>query len=78
MAISSEQLRAALHDLNGQRDVRVQFDHADSCIIPKALVVPLEEDRLLKLTDGAREYLIDVQRVAWIEIGPALGSGLRA
>jgi len=24
----------------------------------------------MKLTDGAREFLVDAQRVAWVEIGP--------
>ena len=70
MSITSEQLRAALADLNGRRDVRFEFDHADNCVIPKALLVPAEEDRIIKLTDGTREYLVDSQRVAWVEIGP--------
>lgn len=73
MAITSEQLRAALADLNGQRDVRFEFDEADSCLVQKALLVPVEEDRIVKLTDGTREYLIDAQRVAWVEIGPPFG-----
>jgi hypothetical protein len=70
MPITTEQLRTALADLNGQRDVRIVFDHADACFVLKALIVPAEEDRIVKLTDGAREYLIDAQRVAWVEIGP--------
>ena len=70
MSITSEQLRAALADLNGKRDVRFEFDHADTCIVQNALIVPVEEDRIVKLTDGAREYLVDAQRVAWVEIGP--------
>ena len=70
MSITTEQLRAALADLNGQRDVRLEFDHADNCIVKNALLVPVEEDRIMKLTDGAREFLVDAQRVAWVEIGP--------
>ena len=70
MSITTEQLRAALADLNGQRDARIVFEHADACIVQKALIVPAEEDRIVKLTDGSREYLIDAQRVAWVEIGP--------
>ncbi len=69
MPMTTEQLRGALADLNGARDVRIEFDHADSCVIAKALIVPAEEDRIVKLTDGSREYLVDSQRVAWIEIG---------
>ena len=73
MAITSEQLRTALADLNGQRDVRFEFDHAAPCVVQKALLVPAEEDRIVKLTDGSHEYLIDAQRVAWVEIVAAVG-----
>lgn len=69
MSMTPDQLRAALGDLNGQRNVRIAFDHAESCTIQKALLVPAEEDNILKLTDGTREYLIDTARVAWIDIG---------
>ena len=70
MSFTSEQLRAALGDLNGLRTVRFEFDHAESCIIQNALLVPVEEDRIVKLTDGAHEFLVDSQRVSWVEIGP--------
>ncbi|MHC4590096.1 MAG: hypothetical protein ACYTE6_10920 [Planctomycetota bacterium] len=69
MAMTSEQLRTALSDLNGQRDVRIAFERADGCVIEKALLVPAEEDRIVKLTDGSREFLLDAERIAWIEIG---------
>lgn len=69
MPLSCDQLRGALAKLNGQRDVRIKFDHAESCIISGALLVPAEADNIVKLTDGSREYLIDVERVVWIEIG---------
>ena len=72
MAMTTEQLRGALGELMGQRNVRIEFDHADTCIIQKAMIVPAEEDRIVKLTDGVHEYLIDAQRVAWVEIGPTL------
>jgi hypothetical protein len=42
MPITTEQLRAALADLNGQRDVRFVFEHGESCIIHGALIVPAE------------------------------------
>ena len=70
MSMTTEQLRDALSDLNGRRSVRIAFDHAEPCTIEKALVVPVEEDRILKLTDGVHEYLVDAHRVAWLEIGP--------
>jgi hypothetical protein len=69
MPLSPDQLRTALGKLNGQRDVRIKFDHADSCIVAGALLVPAEADNIVKLTDGSREYLIDVERVVWVEIG---------
>lgn len=72
MALGTEQLRTALHDLDGTRDVRLEFDGGDPCLIAKALLVPAEPDGIVKLTDGAREYLVDADRVAWIEIGPRL------
>lgn len=69
MTLSPEQLRSALAKLNGQRDVRIHLDHGNPCVIAKALLVPAEADKILKLTDGTREYLIDSYRVMWIEIG---------
>ena len=71
MSITTDQLRTALAECNGQRDVRFVFDHAEPCTIARAMVLPVEEDRIVKLTDGAQEYLIDAQRIAWVEIGPA-------
>ncbi len=67
--MTPDQLRTALRDLNGQRDVRIEFQHAETCVIPKALLVPAEPDKIVKLTDGAHEYLLDTERIAWIEIG---------
>ena len=69
MPLSHDQLRSALGKLNGQRDVRIKFDHADACVITGALLVPAEADNIIKLTDGSREFLIDADRVVWIEIG---------
>lgn len=68
--MTSEQLRDALADLDGIRDVRIEFEHANACVVTKALLVPVEKDRIVKLTDGAREYMVDAARVAWVEIGP--------
>ncbi len=69
MSLTPEQIRSALGDLNGQRDVRVEFDHGTHCVIHRALLVPAEEDNIVKLTDGTREYLLDADRIAWVEIG---------
>jgi hypothetical protein len=67
--MTSDQLRKALAELNGKRAVHIEFDQADSCIVKHALLVPAEEDNIVKLTDGSKEFLIDAHRVAWIEIG---------
>ncbi len=65
-----DQVRTALADLNGIRDVRVRFESAGDCLIRNALLVPVEDDGLIKLTDGATEYVLNADRIVWIEIGP--------
>ncbi len=69
MPMTTDQLRAAFEKLNGQRTVRMAFERSDSCTIKNALLVPVESDQLIKLTDGVREYVVDASRVVWIEIG---------
>lgn len=69
MTMTSEQLRTALGELNGQRDLRVTFDHAEPCMIRNALLIPEEADTIVKVTDGQRIYLLDANRVAWVLIG---------
>ncbi len=69
MTMTPEQLREALGELNGQRDLRFEFDHADACTITKALLIPAESDNIVKVTDGSHVYFIDAERVAWVEIG---------
>jgi len=70
--MTSDQLRKALHELDGQRDLRVIFDRSRDCIIRKALLIPEEEDSMVKVTDGTRVYMIDAHRVAWLVIGSSL------
>ena len=69
MTISPEQLRSAFSNLNGKRDVRIHLEQGALCTIAKALLVPAEDDKIIKLTDGTREFLIDAYRVTWVEIG---------
>lgn len=64
-----EQLRSALQNLNGERDVVFYFEGADECLVPRAILIPDEADHLLKLTDGRHEYMIDAERVAWLRVG---------
>jgi chaperonin GroEL len=42
MPITPDQLRTALGDINGQRDVRAVFVDAQECTIKNALLVPVE------------------------------------
>jgi hypothetical protein len=73
MPLTIEQLREAFGELSGQRgDVLIEFVGASACRIRNAMLLPAEKDNLLKLTDGTREFLVDAERVAWIEIGAAI------
>ena len=64
-----QQLRDALaRETSGQRDVRIEFA-GGHCIVKRALLIPEEADSLLKLTDGTRTFIVDAERVIWIEIG---------
>ena len=74
--MTSDQLRKALGELDGQRDLRITFDHAHACTIRTALLIPEEADTLVKVTDGTRVYLLDSHRVAWIVIGKNLAPEL--
>jgi hypothetical protein len=67
--MNPDTLRLAFRELNGQRDLRIEFDHASSCIVKKAMLIPAELDGLVKVTDGSHVYIVDSDRVAWIEIG---------
>ena len=69
MSMDSSILRLAFRELNGQRDLRIEFDHASSCIVKRAMLIPAEADGLVKVTDGSHVYIVDAERVAWIEIG---------
>lgn len=67
--MTNDTLRTALGELNSQRDVEVHFEHADPLHVPNAMLLPAEEDCLVKLTDGKHVYVIDAERVAWLKIG---------
>lgn len=69
MSMNPDTLRLAFRELNGQRDLRIEFDHASSCIVKKAMLIPAELDGLVKVTDGSHVYIVDSDRVAWVEIG---------
>lgn len=67
--MQAAQIRKAFGELNGLRDMRIEFDHASTCIVKKALLIPEEADGLIKVTDGSHVYIVDADRVAWVEIG---------
>ncbi len=67
--MTPKQLRQALINLNGERDAVFYFQNTDECLVPRAMLIPDEEDHLVKLTDGRHEYMIDAERVAWVRIG---------
>ncbi len=67
--MTTDQLRQALKELNGQRDAVLYFMHAEKCYISSAMLLPDEPDHLVKLTDGKHVYIIESAEVAWIKIG---------
>ncbi|MFO0874267.1 MAG: hypothetical protein U0575_09885 [Phycisphaerales bacterium] len=69
MPLNPDQLRLGLRELNGQRDLRIEFEHGARCIVKGAMLIPTESDGIVKVTDGMRVFLIDAERVVWIEIG---------
>ncbi|MCC6677241.1 MAG: hypothetical protein IT436_08855 [Phycisphaerales bacterium] len=74
--MTSDQLRQALGELNGERDLGVVFSNVHSPVpgvssleVKKAMLIPDEADHLVKVTDGKSVFIIDAERVAWIRIG---------
>ncbi|MEM9065597.1 MAG: hypothetical protein AAGB51_08930 [Planctomycetota bacterium] len=73
------ELRKALAECTGERDVTFAFHHTDEVasrlVVRNAMLVPEEDDHLVKLTDGQSIFIIDAERVCWARIGLA-GTGL--
>lgn len=75
--MTTDQLRTALRELNGQRTLVVAFAHVQPAgthnnavlDIHNAMLIPDEPDHLVKVTDGKSVFMIDAERVAWIKIG---------
>jgi hypothetical protein len=70
------QLRTALRELNGERDLTIVFAEVPSPVpglasleVKKAMLIPDEPDHLVKVTDGKAVYILDAERVAWLRIG---------
>ena len=66
--MQADELRTAFSRLDGQRAVRITFAAGQTLVVDGAVLIPVEDDGLLKLTDGDREYVVNPGRVAWIEI----------
>ena len=67
--MDSLQLRKALSELNGQRDVRIEYATAHVLSMKRAFLIPQESDGLVKVSDGLKIFVLDAERVVWIEIG---------
>jgi hypothetical protein len=74
--MTTEQLRQALRELNGERNLIIVFADVPSPVpglasleVKKAMLIPDEEDHLVKVTDGKSIYILDAARVAWMSIG---------
>jgi len=74
--MTTEQLRQALRELNGERDLTIVFADAHSPAtgvsnleVKHAMLIPDELDHLVKVTDGKSIFILDAQRIAWIRIG---------
>ena len=50
-SVNADQLRAAFSNLNG-RDLRIEFEGAETLLVRNAMLIPSEQDDLLKVTDG--------------------------
>jgi hypothetical protein len=66
------QLRQALSELNGERDLTLAFTgfapQDARLTLHNAMLIPDEPDHLVKVTDGKSIYILDAERIAWIRI----------
>ena len=71
--MNQDQLRQALKELNGERDAHFALagmhESASVLTIPKAMLIPEETDKLVKVTDGKSVFIIEAERIAYIRIG---------
>lgn len=68
--MTNDTLRKALSELNGQRDAELHFsNNTPPCAVQNAMLLPDEDDHLVKLTDGKHVFIIDAQHLAWLKIG---------
>ncbi len=70
--MTPDQLRSALKELNGERDVMFAFsglpEHESHLHVSRAILIPDEPDHLIKVTDGKHIYVIEAASMAYIRI----------
>jgi hypothetical protein len=70
--MNADQLRQALRELNGERDVFFAFasmpEHESHLHLHNAMLIPDEPDHLVKVTDGKSVYIIEPDRIVWVRI----------
>jgi hypothetical protein len=73
--MTSDQLRQALRELNGERKLVLVFAHVISHAtgpsyleVKNAMLIPTEADNLVKVTDGRSVFIVEAQHVAWLSI----------
>ena len=71
--MTPENLRKALAELQGKRTARFYLagvaEPNHTLSVRSAMLIPEEDDHLIKLTDGQSIYIIDADRVAAVRIG---------
>jgi len=74
--MTPDELRKALHELRGDRDLALIFadiphpvSGVANLLVKNAMLIPDEPDHLVKVTDGKAIYILDAERIAWIKIG---------
>jgi len=71
--MNQSQLRQALTELNGERNAHFvltgMHETNANLTITKAMLIPEETDKLVKVTDGQSVYIIEADRIAYIRIG---------
>jgi|RhiMethySRZTD1v2_1073278.scaffolds.fasta_scaffold07084_2 hypothetical protein len=73
--MTSDQLRQALRELNGERRLGIVFAHVhaptpgvSTLDVKNAMLIPAEADNLVKVTDGRSVFIIEAAHVAWLSI----------
>ncbi len=70
--MTSEQLRQALRELDGEREALFAFfdmaEHSTGLVVKNAMLIPDEPDHMVKVTDGKHIYIIDAERIAFVRI----------